>query len=308
MPDELNFQYMIDTLQGAFIMADSADMTVMAANQLASIQLGLPLSELLGQPLARFVSKPSLDDILRDIQRQDLIYNLEGELCSARGRCFPVLLSARVVAWSYPTLIFTFSDHSQQLLMNELLKRKDELFERVRQLMPGSDENMHEDPDDYISGVLSAGQLLERTGIEVGHARRYHNPLAALQIHAEVVPIRNKEPLGAYNRAHFRRMVSYLCVQSSRDGDLVGRHENGALVMLLRQTSLLDAVTVAKRLQQRLGSFTFWPDGANCETSICIGLSTWHESDQNARQLQIRLEAALAKARLTGRNTIVSLS
>ncbi|GHD71630.1 GGDEF domain-containing protein [Vogesella fluminis] len=308
MPDDLNFQCMIDTLQGAFIMADSADMTVMAANQLASIQLGLPLPELMGQPLARFVSKPPLGDILRDIQRQDLLYNIEGEICSARGRCFPVLLSARVVAWSYPTLIFTFSDHSQQQLMNELLKKKDELFERVRQLLPAGDENMAEDPDDYISGVLSAGQLLERAGIEVGHARRYHNPLAALQIHAEVVPIHDKAPLGAYNRTHFRRMVSYLCVQSSRDGDLVGRHENGTLVMLLRQTTLQDAVRVAKRLQQRLGSFAFWPDGANCETSTCIGISTWNEADRNARQLQVRLEAALTKARLTGRNTIVSLS
>ncbi|MGR2660612.1 MULTISPECIES: sensor domain-containing diguanylate cyclase [Chromobacterium] len=303
------FQSLIDTVQGALIIALPADGQIVSANQLAAILLATPHSDLIGQPFSRFLPDPADAELLAgELRRTSMIYNRSLTLQASGGRCFEVQLSLREVELEGALmLIYSFSDRTETKVMSQLLDFERNLVERSISLMKSLRAEDKLTDDDKLTGVAGMHRLLSAAHAETGRARRYGGAVSGLILSLMNVP----EPMpeldeGSAHR-HLLRLASSLCLQSTRDSDLVARREDDAFIILLPNTGVSGANELARRLIKSLRQLSFVYQGEERKAAACVGLSALRGSENTPKPMLERLNEALQKAREGGPNYIVKL-
>ncbi|MCL6261911.1 diguanylate cyclase [Craterilacuibacter sp. RT1T] len=305
LADERAFQALIDTVQGALVLVTPADGKIFAANQLAAILLGIPRTDLIGQPFFGHLADPADEaSLITRLAQQGMLYNEEVMLKAKGGHQFNAQLSLREVDFLRPVLAISFSDRSETVMMGRLLESERQVCERVLKL---AKELKHEpritDADDYLSGVLGMPALLSGLAHEVGRANRYGHSLSALLISIEGIPNFNHE-LDKDTAGYIRRMTGSLCMQSARDCDLIARREDGCLLLVLPYTPMQGATRAARRLIASLSLQQFQVAGENRSAAACVGLSSLRKGESSHKHLLARLDLALTRSRAQGINTL----
>ncbi|MBV8680147.1 MAG: diguanylate cyclase [Aquitalea sp.] len=307
MPSFPAFQSLIDTVQGALLLAQPASGRIISANQLAAILLATPHDELIGRPFRQFLRNPEDARQLQSLlDANSMVYNRRLELTTATGRHFEVQLSLREVMMEGSTaLVISFSDRTESQLMSQLLTYEHQLVERSLNLVKSMKQEQKLKPaDDDLTGVVSMPQLLSDAHAETGRIRRYGGDLAGMAVQLINIPQLIPQQDNGSARRHLLRLAGSLCVQSTRDSDQVARQEDDTFLVLLPNTNLEGAQELGRRLLLSLGQLTYLHQGQEHKAQACIGISALRLEENSPNAMLDRLHGALSLARIAGANQI----
>ncbi|QND85980.1 Uncharacterized protein ChrSV_3754 [Chromobacterium vaccinii] len=304
------FQPLIDTVQGSLLLASPEDGRIYCANQLACILLASPQSELLKSSVYDFLpDKTEAYNICRELAGNNMIYNRGMQLSTGTGRMFDVQLSARrILLDQVPLLVVSFSDRTEAKVLGQLLDFERQLVERSLSIVKTlKEEGRQSEDEDKLTGVVGMHRLMSSAHAETSRAKRYGGNLSSLALELVNIPemVPREDDGSAYS--HLIRLAGSLCLQSSRDSDLVARRSANTFVILLPQTPISGAHEMGRRLIKSLRQLTFLYQGAENQAGACIGISTLRPEETSPAPMLERLEDALAKARAGGANYIIEL-
>ncbi|AXE31187.1 diguanylate cyclase [Chromobacterium phragmitis] len=304
------FQPLIDTVQGSLLLASPENGRIYCANQLACILLACPQSDLLKCSIYDFLpDKNEAYNLCRELAGNNMIYNRGMQLSTSAGRTFEVQLSARrILLDQIPLLVCSFSDRTETKVLSQLLDFERQLVERSLNIVKTlKEEGGQSDDEDKLTGVVGMHRLMSSAHAETSRARRYGNSLSGLALELVNIPemVPQEDDGSAYN--HLIRLASSLCLQSSRDSDLVARRSANTFVILLPHTPIGGANEMGRRLIKSLRQLTFLYQGAEHQAAACVGISSLRSEESSPMPMLERLEEALTKAREGGANYIIKL-
>lgn len=93
---------------------------------------------------------------------------------------------------------------------------------------------------------------------------------------------------------------------STRDSDLTFRYGGEEFVALLPSTNTEKGMVVAERIRKRIEDAVFKFDKVAFKVTISTGLAVYPHSADNARDLIVRADEALYRAKETGKNKVVT--
>lgn len=300
------FQSLIDTVQGGLLLVGPDSGRILAANQLAAIVLATPHTQLLGQPLHHYLpaGAAALPTLLAG---HDMVYNRGMQLQAATGRLINVQCSLReVLIDDNPSLLLSFSDRTEHQLLSQLLGCEQQLLARSLKLLRQLQQQQlsGSDNDDPLTGVLGMPQLLAAAHTETGRIRRYGGALSGMAVQLLCLPPASKDPAQTAARHHLLQLAGSLCVQATRDSDLVARREEDVFLLLLPGTTLAGADELAVRLLQALSQPAAFANVLMTPLQLAIGISALRVDERAPNAMLSRLQGALDQARMAGGNRI----
>ncbi|WP_024301601.1 diguanylate cyclase domain-containing protein [Pseudogulbenkiania sp. MAI-1] len=305
-------QPLIDTLPGGVLLIDADTNRIVHANQLSSILLGVPYNELAGQPFFPFLADdPDGRTLMQALEQRGMLYNYPCVLRSSSGRPFQVsLLMRRLPQTDRPVLVVSFSDQSENKILGQLLDYERQLLNRTLKLVKTLREEIQQhELEDSVSGVMGIRSLMSNTQTEVGRAHRYGSPLAGLLLRLDEPPqTAGQDTSKDSNLTHLHQLTSSLCIQASRESDLIAKREDGALVMILPNTTLDGSKLLALRLLRSLSQLTLVRNGKEEHHTASIGGSSLRQEERSPKAMLERMDLALQVAQARGGNQLIMQS
>ncbi len=167
------------------------------------------------------------------------------------------------------------------------------LFSEVRRLASTDD----------LTGVLNRRELLAIAQREISRARRFNRPLAVLVFDVDYFKHTN-DNYGHIAGDQVLRGVINRCQNNIREIDMLGRYGGDEFVIVLPETALNTARTMAERLRQVIAEKPFQTDAGMVNTTISVGISTLCEYADSIEVLFNNADIALYAAKEAGRNCI----
>jgi diguanylate cyclase (GGDEF)-like protein len=96
-----------------------------------------------------------------------------------------------------------------------------------------------------------------------------------------------------------------VCKSVLRSSDMIGRYGGEEFCVLLPNTSLQDATDVAERLRKAIETIGIDTDNGPLKITASFGIAEFRQSDVNISNFLKRADAALYRAKNSGRNRIV---
>lgn len=304
-------QPFIDTLPGGVLLINADDSRIIHANQLSSILLGVPYNELTGQPFFPFLAEdPDGKLLMQALAQRGMLYNHPCLLRSNSGRPFQASLLMRRLQTDRPVLVVSFSDQSESKILGELLDYERQLLSRTLKLVKTLREEIQQhELEDSVSGVMGIRSLMSNTQTEVGRAHRYGSPLAGLLLRLDESSRESGQDAGNDSSlTHLHQLTSSLCIQASRESDLIAKREDGALVMILPNTTLDGSKLLALRLLRALSQLTLVRNGKDEHHTASIGGSSLRPEESSAKAMLERMDLALQVAQARGGNQLIMQS
>lgn len=105
------------------------------------------------------------------------------------------------------------------------------------------------------------------------------------------------------------KMLSAILRDSVRNVDIVGRYGGEEFIVIMPETSKLDAWHISQRLRKAVASTTFPGDPGTLESvvrkSISLGVATYPGDTVDAQSLILKADQALYQAKNNGRNRVI---
>jgi len=151
---------------------------------------------------------------------------------------------------------------------------------------------------DSVSDALNRRGIDHRLAVEFKRVERSGQRLSAALIDIDYFKAINDSAGHAAGDAALREVVTVISAQL-RAYDYLGRYGGDEFLLILPQTSSIDALLVAERINQAVHAF--FPSGKTPALTISIGLSEAIPGEQSA-SLLARADQALYEAKHAGRN------
>ena len=103
---------------------------------------------------------------------------------------------------------------------------------------------------------------------------------------------------------HVLKTVANILMSNKRDHDVAARFGGEEFVILLRETSLHEAVVIAERIRMVTESFDFTPMGCQHGITISIGVCEFPTHGITSEEMIRRADEALYEAKAGGRNRV----
>jgi len=158
---------------------------------------------------------------------------------------------------------------------------------------------------DDLTALPNFRYLQERLPEELNRSRRYNYPLSFLMIDIDDFKAyndRNGHPAG--NDAI--EMTAHCLKEALRSADVAMRYGGEEFCVLLPQTGLEEARTIAERIRQRVRTWDF-PHGESQplgRVTVSIGVSTFSESVDTADKITTAADRALYQAKRLGKDRV----
>lgn len=156
---------------------------------------------------------------------------------------------------------------------------------------------------DPLTGLQNRRSVFELGRIEFSRARRMKHSFSCLMLdldHFKKVNDKYGHQVGDQILQEFARR----CLESVREGDLVGRYGGEELIILMPETDREMAVRVAERLQKRIVEEPFKTPTAGIAVTVSIGAAALDENTPHLEALIARADQALYIAKHKGRNRV----
>lgn len=179
-------------------------------------------------------------------------------------------------------------------------RRTEEMEERMqtlRQRLLKERENATHDP---LTGLFN--RLAYNEHLEQAHAqwKRYGKPLSLLLIDVDKFKVLN-DTFGHQAGDKVLRILATRIKGNVREADFVARYGGEEFVVLMPNTSLEDAHSVAEKLRRNVSETPFHYRDQPVNVSISCGISQFRDDDGTESVFQ-RADAALYSAKENGRN------
>ena len=160
---------------------------------------------------------------------------------------------------------------------------------------------------DWLTGALTRGAWTERAEAELARSQRHAQPLSLLLFDIDKFKSVN-DTFGHLAGDQVIATLAETCMNNLRKPDIFGRYGGEEFVALLPNTDLAGAVSLAERCRQAFeASGTHLEDGQSLKCSVSVGAAE-NLAGAEISDLIARAEAALYKAKESGRNCTVSMS
>jgi two-component system cell cycle response regulator len=156
---------------------------------------------------------------------------------------------------------------------------------------------------DALTGLRSKRHLTDELGREFSRARRYNRKFSLLMIDIDHFKSVNDEYGHQVGDITLRAVASNVlsCLHSD---DLAARYGGEEFVVLLLETRLDDAVTIAERIRQAVAELTVVYREARLQVTVSIGCAEYSHADENEVRLFERADQLMYAAKQAGRNTV----
>lgn len=174
------------------------------------------------------------------------------------------------------------------------------LADRMQQIRRERDDMGRRASTDSLTGVLSRQAVEARLADEVAAARQSGRPLSVVFFdidHFKLINDRHGHRIGD----ECLRIVAMRARNRLRDQDSLGRYGGDEMVVVLPDTQLEEAVTVADGLRATVACRPFSIDGVLLPATLSLGVAQWHPGE-SAEALLERSDGALYASKAAGRN------
>lgn len=156
---------------------------------------------------------------------------------------------------------------------------------------------------DSLTEIPNRRALDERMVEIVDRAKRYDRIFSAIMIDIDHFKVVNdKHGHSAGDRV--LRAVAQLLKDNKRSSDFLARYGGEEFVLLLPETTLESAETLANKLRERVAGSNFQYQKKNLEVTISAGVGEWAAEKDTAEKLMDRIDKALYEAKRGGRNQV----
>ena len=156
---------------------------------------------------------------------------------------------------------------------------------------------------DPLTGVANR-RSIEQAGEEaIARSRATGLPLSALAIdvdHFKTINDNHGHPCGDQVLAK----IAHACRDALRHFDLLGRTGGEEFMVLLPDTRLERALSIAERLRTTVAALEFEDIAAGLKVTISVGVAELDAGDEGLRELVGRADSALYRAKGNGRDRI----
>ncbi len=158
---------------------------------------------------------------------------------------------------------------------------------------------------DKLTALPNFSYLEERLPEELNRSRRYNHPMSFLMIDIDDFKVYNdKNGHLAGNVA--LQMTAHCLKEALRSADVAMRYGGEEFCVLLPQTGIDEARTIAERIRQRVRTWDF-PHGKSQplgRVTVSIGVSTFSENVDTAEKIMAAADRALYAAKRGGKDRV----
>jgi diguanylate cyclase (GGDEF)-like protein/PAS domain S-box-containing protein len=156
---------------------------------------------------------------------------------------------------------------------------------------------------DALTGIANRRYLFEAGEREIGRAHRFGHPLCALMFDIDHFK-RVNDVYGHKRGDQVLQALAQCCLRQIRDVDILGRYGGEEFVILLVETDIPGARSVAERIRESVAQLLIATDEAAIRITISVGVACLGEGDSDLATLLGRSDVALYAAKSAGRNRV----
>src|SRR5690606_1906441 len=156
---------------------------------------------------------------------------------------------------------------------------------------------------DPLTGVANRRSIEQHGEEAIARARASGLPLCALALdvdHFKTVNDNHGHPCGDLVLAR----IAHACRDALRHFDMLGRTGGEEFLVLLPDTRLERALSIAERLRTAVAAVDFGDIADGLKVTVSIGVAELRDSDGGLRELFGRADSALYRAKGNGRNRV----
>lgn len=160
---------------------------------------------------------------------------------------------------------------------------------------------------DYLTDTANRRALDIQLDYEYRRAKRYQEPFSLLVVDIDYFkPFNDRYGHLAGDQA--LRELAHLMKEQVREIDLVARFGGEEFVILLPETSREQAGIVAERIRHKIETNIFLQGTYDAQITVCIGVATYTDDMEGAKELLAGADLKLYSAKSCGRNQVVQMN
>ncbi len=161
---------------------------------------------------------------------------------------------------------------------------------------------------DPLTSLYNKRYLLERFHEEIERAKRYHYPIACIK--AGINQFKKiYDQLGELQTNQILQQIALIMKNSNRVVDIIARLDGPEFLLILPQTDLGGAETVASRLKKIVEETRFIRNMPDFTVTLSLGASAYATDEVNStEELLAATEFALAESQKLGDNQLMAVS
>nr|WP_259371975.1 GGDEF domain-containing protein [Caldimonas mangrovi] len=158
---------------------------------------------------------------------------------------------------------------------------------------------------DELTGSYNRRYFMEVAEVELLRARRYGVPMSLILIDADHFK-RVNDTHGHQCGDALLRQIALACRDSLRGTDVIARLGGEELIVLLPQTGLAGALTMAERIRERVAQLAIQWREQKVEATVSLGVAALRADTPTLDALIHEADIALYDAKRSGRNRVCS--
>ena len=165
------------------------------------------------------------------------------------------------------------------------------------------EEAQHLATRDSLTGLFNRRYFFEMAAREYERARRYDRPISAILLDLDNLKQIN-DTCGHQTGDLALQKVAQLCIFNLRRPDLIGRYGGDEYVMLLPETPLANALSVAERLRTEIKRTPLEVEGQRIALSVSIGVATLRSDTRSLETLIDQADQAQYESKHSGKDQV----
>lgn len=186
----------------------------------------------------------------------------------------------------------------------ELTERLHDMEGEAKELRAHIEKERRTSQMDPLTGIPNRLAYNERLAMEQARWARYGSPLCIAVWDVDKFKGVN-DTYGHQAGDRVLCVIAKILSKQVRETDFVARFGGEEFVLLLPETGLQDAIQVAEKLRETIGTTEFHHRGVRVPVTISCGISQFREGD-DADAVFARADAALYAAKSAGRNCCIA--
>jgi diguanylate cyclase (GGDEF)-like protein len=158
---------------------------------------------------------------------------------------------------------------------------------------------------DSLTGMPNRRYLEERLAEELNRSKRYDYPMSFLMI--DIDDFKAYNDTNGHQAGDLAIQITAHCLKAAlRSADVASRYGGEEFCILLPQTAMTEAATIAERIRQRVNT-THYPHGKTQplgRVTISVGVSTFSQIVNNSETIIAAADRALYQAKSLGKNRV----